>query len=379
MGPLAGLRIIEMAGIGPGPLCAMLLADMGAEVIRIDRLASGEKVLPIPTELDIVNRGRTPIAIDLKQASGRALLLRLIGGADGLIEGFRPGVAERLGIGPADCHAVNPRLVYGRMTGWGQDGPLAQAAGHDINYIALTGALAATGRAGAPPTPPLNLVGDYGGGTMFLAFGMVCALLERERSGKGQVVDAAMVDGAAILMTTFYSMRAAGLWGGGRGGNLLDSGAPFYDVYPTSDGKWVSVGALENRFFAELAERIGLDRRFVDRQHDRALWPELRAHLGEIFAARTRDEWAALLEGTDACVAGVLDLDEAPLHPHNAARGTFRPESGAWHPAPAPRFSRSRPEAPAAPTPPGDPAEVLRGFGVAESEIAALRAEGVIG
>jgi alpha-methylacyl-CoA racemase len=378
MGPLAGIRIIELAGIGPAPLCAMLLADMGATVLRIDRLEAGPPVLPIPRHLDIVGRGRETLAIDLKRAEGRELLLRLIDDADGLIEGFRPGVAERLGIGPEACHARNPRLVYGRMTGWGQDGPLAQSAGHDINYIALTGALDSMGRAGEGPVPPLNLVGDYGGGTMFLAFGMVCALLERARSGRGQVVDAAMVDGAAVLMSTFYSLRAAGQWNAARGTNLLDSGAPFYDVYRCADGRYLSVGALEPKFFAELARLIGLEERFIRAQYDRALWPELRAALTAIFAAQPQAHWAAVLEGTDGCAMPVLSLDEAPLHPHNADRGTFVRVGEAWHPAPAPRFSRTPGAPPQAPGPEPDPGTLLGALGYAADEIAGWRAAGII-
>jgi len=345
MGPLTGLRVLELAGIGPGPHAAMMLGDMGAEVVRIDRPAAGDGILPLQPQHDVVSRGRRSVVLDLKDAEQLATLLRLVERADGLIEGFRPGVMERLGLGPDSCLARNPRLVYGRITGFGQTGPLAQAAGHDLNYLSLTGVLQAMGRPGSPPPPPLNLVADYGGGAMFLAFGMVCALLERERSGAGQVVDAAMVDGVAALSAMFFGLRAAGLWSDGRGSNLLDGGAPFYDTYETQDGRTVAVAALEAKFFAELAQRVGLDPRFVAGQHDRALWPELRAQMRDIFGGKTRDDWMALLEGTDCCVTGVLSFGEAPSHPHNATRGTFVDVGGTVQPAPAPRFSRSTPEA----------------------------------
>ena len=379
MGPLEGVRILELAGIGPAPLCAMLLADMGATVLRIERMQAGEAVLPVPRAADVIGRGRESLAIDLKQPAGRELLLRLVEASDGLIEGFRPGVAERLGIGPEDCAARNPRLVYGRMTGWGQDGPLAQSAGHDINYIALSGALGSMGREGQGPVPPLNLVGDYGGGTMFLAFGMVCALLERARSGRGQVVDAAMVDGASVLTSMFYALRAAGQWSDTPGTNLLDSGAPFYDTYRCACGRHVAVGALEPKFFATLARLIGLEERFVRGQYDRALWPAMRERLTAIFASRTRDDWAAVLEGTDACAVAVLSLDEAPLHPHNAARATFVRAGDAWHPAPAPRFSRTPARVPDVAPPVPDPADLLARMGYAAGEIAGWQNAGVIG
>ena len=378
MGPLVGLRVIEIAGIGPAPLCAMLLADMGAEVIRVDREGETSPVLPIPPELDIVMRGRTRITLDLKLPAGLAALMALVERSDVLIEPFRPGVAERLGFGPEACAAVNPRLVYGRMTGWGQDGPLAQSAGHDIDYIALTGALAAIGPKESP-VPPLNLVGDYGGGTMFLAFGLLAALWERERSGRGQVVDAAMVDGAAVLSSVFYAMRAAGACRNERAANLLDGGAPFYATYRCADGRFVAVGALEPRFFAELARLIGLEDRFVASQYDRATWPEMRERMATIFAGRTRDDWAAALEGSDACAAGVLDWDEAPMHPHNAARQTFLRVGEAWHPAPAPRFSRSAAHPPRAPTRPENAAAVLARIGVPEADTAVWAGAGAFG
>ena len=372
MGPLAGLRILEIASIGPGPMAAMLLADMGAEVVRVEKPGAAD-IFPLPRQLDITARSRRCLALDLKHASGHAALLRLLPGFDGLIEGFRPGVMERLGLGPDVCLAAAPRLVYGRMTGFGQSGPLAQAAGHDLNYLSLTGALHAMGRAGAPPAPPLNLIADYGGGAMFLAFGMVCALLERATSGKGQVVDAAMTDGTAALTALFWSLRAAGLWSDARGRNFLDGGAPFYDTYATSDGRFVAVAPLEPKFFAELARRIGLEPHFARSQYDRTLWPALRARLTGIFADKTRDEWRALLEGTDACVTGVLTFAEAPLHPQNAARAVYTTLNGQTQPAPAPRFGRSVPDTPRAPAAAGaDTRAVLAEAGFAEAEIAAL-------
>src|SRR6185369_4263901 len=317
MGPLAGVTVIELAGLGPGPFCAMLLADMGAEVICIWRPGAAAR------PHDLLNRNKKSLLVDLKQLRGRALVLSLIERAQLLVEGFRPGVTERLGLGPADCHAVNPRLVYGRMTGWGQEGPLAGAAGHDLNYIALTGALHAIGRAGQPPTPPLNLVGDFGGGALYLAFGLICALREAEHSGQGQVVDAAMVDGAAALMTGIYGYRAAGRWGDRRGENYLDSGAPFYDVYETRDGEYVALAAIEPQFFAELLARLGLPAELAKSQNDREQWPSLRAAIAGKVAAMSRAECCALMEGSDACFAPVLSMAEAPQHPHNIARGNF--------------------------------------------------------
>ena len=372
MGPLAGLRILEIASIGPGPMAAMLLADMGAEVVRVEKPGAAD-IFPLPRQLDITARSRRCLALDLKHASGHAALLRLLPGFDGLIEGFRPGVMERLGLSPEVCLNTNRRLVYGRMTGFGQSGPLAQAAGHDLNYLSLTGALHAMGRAGAPPAPPLNLIADYGGGAMFLAFGMVCALLERATSGKGQVVDAAMTDGTAALTALFWSLRAAGLWSDARGTNFLDGGAPFYDTYATIDGRFVAVAPLEPKFFAELAQRIGLEPHFARSQYDRTRWPALRARLTGIFADKTRDEWRALLEGTDACVTGVLTFAEAPLHPQNAARAVYTTLNGQTQPAPAPRFGRSVPDTPRAPVAAGaDTRAVLAEAGFAEAEIAAL-------
>lgn len=378
MGPLQGLRVLELASIGPGPMAATLLADLGADVVRIDRLEASGLGLPLPPRYDVHARSRRSLALDLKTPAGRDTLLRLVDGADVLIEGWRPGVAERLGLGPADCRARNPRLVYGRMTGFGQDGPLAAAAGHDLNYIALAGALHAIGAAGGAPQPPLNLVGDYGGGALYLAVGVLAALFERQRSGQGQVVDAAMVDGAASLMGLFHGLVAGGAWNAQtRGENLLDGGAPFYASYETADGRWVAVGALEPKFFAELARRIGLPERFVQRQHDRRLWPEMRAALAEIFRAKTREAWCAELEGSDACFAPVLALDEVHRHPHAQARGTYVELDGVVQPAPAPRFDRSVPAPPRSAPQIGQHTDaVLAEAGFTAEEIAALRAAG---
>jgi alpha-methylacyl-CoA racemase len=379
MGPLHGLRIVELASIGPGPMCAMLLADLGADVVRVDRLEPSGLGLAMDRRHDVHGRSRRSVAMDLKQPAGCDAVLRLVERADVLIEGFRPGVAERLGLGPADCQARNPRLVYGRMTGFGQDGPLAQAAGHDLNYIALTGALHAIGPAGGAPVPPLNLVGDYGGGALYLALGLLAAIFERQTSGRGQVVDAAMVDGAASLMSVFNGLRAAGAWSERRGENLLDGGAPFYGVYESADGRHVALGPLEPKFFAELAQRIGLPERFVRGQHDRRLWPEMREAIAAIVRTRTRDEWCAQLEGTDACFAPVLTLDEAPAHPHARARGSYLQVDGVTQPAPAPRFDRSVPDAPRpAPEVGAHTAQVLAEAGFGANEIAALRAAGVV-
>jgi alpha-methylacyl-CoA racemase len=377
MGPLKGLRVIELAGIGPGPFCAMLLADMGADVVRVDRTEASGLGVPMDKRYEINGRNRRSVALDLKSSAGREAVKRLIAGADLLIEGFRPGVAERLGLGPADCHAINPRLVYGRMTGFGQSGPMSQAAGHDLNYIALTGALHAIGPAGGKPVPPLNLVGDYGGGALYLAMGLLAALHERTQSGRGQVVDAAMVDGAASLASIFYGMTASGRWNDRRGDNLLDGGAPFYDTYETADGKYVSIGALEPKFFAEMAERIGLDARFIKGQYERKLWPEMRTEMTRILRAKTRDEWCKLLEGSDACFAPVLSIEEAPHHPHAQARQAFIDVAGVVQPGPAPRFDRSTPE-PARPAPAvgAHTDEVLAEAGFSADEIAALHAAG---
>ncbi|WOK37909.1 CaiB/BaiF CoA-transferase family protein [Sphingomonas sp. C3-2] len=335
-GPLNGVRIIEIAGIGPGPFAAMMLADHGAEVLRIER---GGATNPAAAR-DPLLRSRTHIALDLKSPEGVAELRALVRTADGLIEGFRPGVMERLGLGPEVLLKDNPRLVYGRMTGWGQTGPLAQAAGHDINYIALSGALHAFGRQGGPPTPPINMMGDFGGGAMMLAFAMVSALFHVQRGGQGQVIDCAMTDGSALLMAMIWGFRAQGMWPGGRGENLLDTGAPFYDSYETADGKWVSVGSIEPQFYALLREKMGLaDDPDFAAQHDRRHWPALKARLAALFARKTRAEWCAVMEGTDICFAPVLDFDEAAAHPHNVARGTFVEAGGVRQPAPAPRYS----------------------------------------
>jgi alpha-methylacyl-CoA racemase len=380
MGPLAGLRIVELASIGPGPMCAMLLADLGADVVRVDRIEPSGLGVGMTTTFDVCARNRRSIALDLKRAESLGVVLRLVERADVLIEGFRPGVAERLGLGPDVCLARNVRLVYGRMTGFGQDGPLASAAGHDLNYIALTGALHAIGPKNGAPLPPLNLIGDYGGGALYLALGILSALFERSRSGKGQVVDAAMVDGAASLMSIFYGLVAAGTWTTERGRNLLDGGAPFYSVYETGDGLYISIAALENKFFAELARLIGLDTRFVQRQMDRSLWPELRAQMSEIFKRRTRAQWCELLEGTDACFAPVLSMTEAPGHAHNTKRGVFVELNGFAQPAPAPRFSRSPPDKPQPPPEIGTHTQAVleeAGFDVAAIQV--LRNAGVIG
>ena len=345
MGPLKGIKVVELAGIGPGPFCAMMLADMGADVIRVERKSAQGTGAPT----NVLNRGRRSIAVDLKQPQEVERVLRLIERADALIEGFRPGVMERLGLGPDVCLERNPRLVYGRMTGWGQNGMLAHAAGHDINYIALSGALHAIGPAGGQPVPPLNLVGDFGGGGMVLAFGIVCGILEARQSGRGQVIDAAMTDGAALLMAPIYGLKAAGRWTNRRGTNYLDGGAHFYGTYECADGKYVAVGAIEPQFYALLLAKTGIVDPQFQAQTDAAQWPELKTKLAALFKTRTRDEWCELLEGTDVCFAPVLDMDEAPQHPHNVARGTFVEVGGVIQPAPAPRFSRT---APAIQTPP---------------------------
>ena len=371
MGPLQGVRVVELASIGPGPFCAMLLADLGAEVLAVDRPAAAGPGWPL-----LFGRGRRRVAVDLKHPDGPGLVLDLVAGADALVEGFRPGMAERLGIGPEACLARNPRLVYGRVTGWGQDGPLAGAAGHDIDYIALAGALHPIGPAGGPPVPPLNLLGDFGGGGMLLALGVVAALLEAGRSGRGQMVDAAMVDGAALLTTQLHELLAAGLWTDRRATNLLDGAAPFYTVYETADARHLAVGALEPQFWAELLERIGLPADDLPAQLDRDAWPLVRERLAAVFRTRTRDEWCRLLEGTDACVAPVLSLLEAPSHPHNRARTTFVEVGNVTQPAPAPRFSRT----PSAHPDPGGPAshELLATWGLSEERIARLRASGAL-
>ncbi len=379
MGPLGGVRIIEMAGIGPAPFCAMLLADLGAEVLRLDRTGPSGLGIEVAPRFDLLNRGRRSLAIDLKRPDGSAAAMRLIGQADALIEGFRPGVMERLGLGPDDCFAGNPGLVYGRMTGWGQDGPLAKTAGHDINYIALSGALHAIGREGQAPVPPLNLVGDFGGGATYLALGVVAALFEARQSGEGQVVDASMVEGSASLMTLIFGMHAATLWQDERGVNTIDTGAPYYDTYETKDGRWVAVGAIEPKFYAALLDRMGLGGADLPAQDDRARWPDLKRRFAEVFRAKTRDEWSEIMAGSDACFAPVLSLAEVGEHPHNRARGSFAERDGIVQPAPAPRFSRTQAEA--GPPPPVAGAHsktVLADWGFAPDEVAALIESGAV-
>ena len=375
MGPLKGVKIIELAGIGPGPMCAMLLADLGATVLRIDRPAAEDIGVNRPLKYNLLLRSRETLAVDLKQPAGRELVLRLVEKADVLTEGFRPGVTERLGLGPDDCFIRNGKLVYGRMTGWGQDGRLSQAAGHDLNYLSLAGALHAVGPAGGAPVPPLNLIADFGGGALYLAFGIVAALLEARQSGQGQVVDATMLDGVASLMTAFTGMLAAGINNTRRGTNVLDGGAYFYQVYECADGEHVSLAPIEGKFHAELIRRLGLDAGdFV--QSDRAGWPAARDRLAAVFRTRTRAEWCALLEGTDVCFAPVLSLPEAIAHPHNVERGTFVDVDGVKQSAPAPRFSRTVPAKPSSPRPPNTDA-ALAGW-LSAAEIAGLRAEGTI-
>ncbi|GBD85360.1 E-cinnamoyl-CoA:R-phenyllactate CoA transferase [bacterium BMS3Abin02] len=372
MGPLHGVTIVEIGSIGPGPFCGMMLSDLGANVVRVER----PDPQPYP---ELLHRGRSSIAVDLKHPEAAGLILRLVEQSDGLIEGFRPGVAERLGIGPEACLDRNAQLVYGRMTGFGQEGPLATVAGHDIDYIALSGALHPIGLAGGPPVVPLNLLGDFGGGGMLLAVGMLAGLLEAARSGQGQVIDAAMVDGSALLTTFVHSMLSAGLWSQHRGDNLLDGGAPFYGTYETSDGKYVAVGALEPKFFGVLLDRLGLDADSVPNQYDRSQWPRMRELFQRTFAKRTRAEWAGVFENADACVAPVLSLDEAPTHPHNRARRTFVEVEGRVQPAPAPRFSRTAVGIPGpVPKPGQDTDDVLESFGFRSEEIDALRAAQVV-
>ncbi|MGI9647431.1 MAG: CaiB/BaiF CoA transferase family protein [Acidimicrobiia bacterium] len=373
MGPLHDVTVIELGGIGPVPFAGMLLSDLGASVVRIDQVdAAGGSRADEP-----LLRGRRSVAIDLKQSDGRDLALRLASRSEALIEGFRPGVAERLGVGPDECLAANPALVYGRMTGWGQDGPLASAAGHDINYIALAGVLDMIGPAGGPPTVPLNLVGDFGGGGMLLALGVVSAVLEARSSGRGQVVDAAMVDGAALLSTMMHGFLAQGLWTTERGSNVLDGGAPFYGVYETSDGGYLTVGAIEPAFYRELVARLELDD--LPDQYDRSQWLEVRRRLAETFATRPLAHWQEVLEGTDACFAPVLTVEEAAGHPHNQARGTFVDVAGVRQPSPAPRFSRTPAGLPQPPVESGaSTMQVLAELGLSEDEVAELRAKRIV-
>ena len=382
MGPLAGIKIVEIAGIGPGPYGAMLLADLGADVIRIDRSSAVNAFGQAPgaePPADLLARGRRSVAVDLKNPDGVETVLELIAGADVLIEGFRPGVMERLGLGPDVCLERNPRLVYGRVTGWGQTGPYASAAGHDINYIALAGALEPLGRAGEQPTPPLNLVGDFGGGGMMLAFGVCAALVEVARSGEGQVIDAAMVDGAASLMTMTWSFKHMGIWADERGTNMLDTGAHFYDTYETSDGKYVSIGSIEPQFYAELLRLTGIDPESMPKQMDKSQWTANKERLAEVFGSKTRDEWCELMEHTDVCFAPVLSMDEAPQHPHIAERGTFTEVAGLVQPAPAPRFSRTPGSIERPPPHAGQHTnEILQTWGLSNERIKELRASKAI-
>ena len=381
MGPLKGLVVIELAGIGPAPFAGMLLADMGAAIIRVDRRDEADLgVASRAPKFNVLGRGRKTIAVDLKSQAGIDVVKRLAAKADALIEGFRPGVIERLGLGPDVLSALNPKLVIGRMTGYGQSGPMADRAGHDINYISLAGVLHTIGRAGQAPVPPLNLVGDFGGGGMFLAFGVVAALLEATRSGKGQVVDAAMVDGAAYLAAMVYGFRSAGQWQDERGVNILDTGAPWYDVYETADVKWLALGSIEARFYAELLQGLGLDPATLPKQHDRSGWPELRARFSSVIKSKTRDAWTEIFSKTDACVTPVLSLDEVQKDPHMASRNTLETRDGVTAPAPAPRFSRTQPVTPPlAHTVGADSDEVLAEFGFTVQEIAGLKAKGVVG
>ncbi|QBX55949.1 CoA transferase [Nocardioides seonyuensis] len=378
-GPLAGVKVVEIGSIGPGPFCAMLLADLGATVVRVDRARGAALVGPSSDfRTEVMHRGRQSIAVDLKHPRGAEAVLRLVEDADALIEGFRPGVTERLGIGPEDCLRVNPRLVYGRMTGYGQDGPMAQAVGHDINYVAQSGVLSMIGRHGQPPTVPLSLVGDFGGGGMLLALGIVAAILEGRQSGKGQVVDAAMVDGAALLAAAFHGFVSAGSWNTTRGTNIVDSGSPFYDVYETKDGKWLAVGAMEAHFYADLLEILGLDPASLPDQHDREAWPEMKTTFAETVRTRTRDEWTERAAGR-ACVSAVLDVEESWVHPHNVARQTFIEVGGVTQPRPQPRFSRTPTQVDCVPPVPGEHTrEALSQWGVSEDLIQSWEESGAI-
>ncbi len=377
-GPLVGYRIVELAGIGPTPFCGMMLADMGAEVIVVDRV-DGQTDLARRSQ-QVLNRGRRTVAIDLKDPEGTEIIMKLVETADGLIEGFRPGVAERLGVGPDACWERNPGLVYGRMTGWGQVGPLSATAGHDIDYIAVTGVLGAIGRVGDRPVPPLNLIGDFGGGGLLLAFGVVCGLLESRESGLGQVIDAAMTDGSAVLSTMMHGMAATGMWDlNNKGVNILDSGAPWYDTYETADGGYMAVGAIEPAFYEALIEGLGLTGSELPGQHDRAAWPVLASIFAARFRERSRAEWMTVFEGTDACVAPVLALGEAATHPHNVERGTFIEVGGIVQPAPAPRFGRTVADSPTKPPEFGADSDALLGeLGIDAATIASFRASGVI-
>ena len=375
MGPLKGLKIIEMAGIGPGPFCGMVLADLGAKIIRVDRASA----IGTGSKQDASNRGKKSIAVDLKSEEGVEVVLKLVETADAIFEGFRPGVMERLGLGPDVCSKRNKRIVFGRMTGWGQEGPLANAAGHDINYISLTGALAAIGRPGSPPVPPLNLIGDFGGGGMLLALGLVAALLESKESKKGQVVDAAMTDGSALLMTMIYTMQSSGVWKTSMGSNLLDGGSHFYDTYECKDGKFISLGSIEPQFYALLCQIAELDESIFGNQMSRDSWPEQKEAIKKIILDKTRDEWCELMEGTDVCFAPVLDMSEAPKHPHNVERKTFIDLEGVTQPAPAPRFSRTEPEVVSSPSVVGEHTdEVLTSIGFSDEDINTLKTSGAV-
>jgi len=376
MGPLQGVKILEVGGIGPGPFCGMMLSDMGADVIRIEKKGQFKR---ISAQYDVLTRNRRSVIVNLKNQAGIDVVLRMVEKVDALQEGFRPGVMEHLGLGPDVCLMRNPKLVYGRMTGWGQDGPLSQAAGHDINYIALSGALHGIGRPDAKPVVPLNLIGDFGAGGMLLAFGMVCALFEARQSCKGQVVDAAILDGAAALMAMTCSLQASGLWSDIRGQNLLDGGAHFYDTYETKDGKFISIGSIEPEFYARLRQLADLTESDFDAQMDQGKWPTLKKKMEKTFKLKSRDEWCAIMEGSDVCFAPVLSITEAAEHPHNRQRNTFSCTDGLLQPSPAPRFSRTRPEIKGRPPIPGEHTDtVLKDFGFAPSEIKQLKADGTI-
>lgn len=379
MGPLEGLRVLEFAGLGAAPFAAMALADMGADVTRVDRITPQESVVRTDARLDLLNRGRRSVAIDLKVQAGISVVHHFIAGADVVLEGWRPGVAERLGIGPDECHQLNRRLIYGRVTGWGRDGPYASMAGHDLNYIGLAGVLEPIGTAGGPPAVPLNLLGDFAGGGLSLAFGVVCALHETSRSGIGQVVDAAMIDGAALLNTMLYGSIAQEMWPGPRGTNIIDGGSHFMNVYRCSDGNYVSVAAAEPRFYAELLARLGLNPTGLPNQTDRSQWPAMKQRLAAIFATRDRSAWSELFAGTDGCVAPVLSPREAPMHPHNQYRETFINVDGVTQPAPTPRFDRTPARIRRGPAVPGEHThELLAERGYSEAAIAALVAAGTV-
>lgn len=373
MGPLADFKIIEIAGIGPGPFCGMLLADMGADIVRVVRSGPDSTGVEIPEKFNVLHRGRPKITVDLKSGDGVALILKLCEKADAIFEGFRPGVMEQLGLGPDECMAANPKLVYGRVTGWGQEGPLAKTAGHDGNYASIVGAIGAIGDKDGAPAVPLNLIGDYGGGGAYLTIGILAALLEAQRSGKGQVVDAAMVDGAASLMTLFYGLHAGDLWQDERGSNLLDGAAPFYRPYETSDGKHVFVAAIEPKFYAELLQILDLADLDPVEQHDRSTWPRQQQHFSDVLASKTRDEWSEIFTGTDACVAPVLTLAESPEHPHNKERQVYVDIDGIVQPAPAPRFSRTTLETPSGPAKSSsDSRQVLLKWGLSQADVEGL-------